>query len=187
VASIVADLFGVSGRQMLTALIAGERVPQAPAGQLTDHNAQLIALGLDCIDVLKRQIAELDQQIGVVVALLAAQMEQLRSIQSVGATAVRQILAEIGTDISRFGSRPRLASWAGVCSGNDESAGKRRQGRMRKENRDLRRVFVPCTSAARTPHLSWPNVPTARKAFGWEEGSRGGGTQNPADDRSSAR
>jgi transposase len=127
--SVVADLFGVSGRQILVALIAGERDPQALAtlargrlrqklpalelalaGQFTDHHAQLIALGLDLIDVLHRQIAELDQQIGVLVAPLAPQMEQLQSIPGVGASAPRQILAEIGIDMSRFGAAPCLAS-----------------------------------------------------------------------------
>jgi transposase len=165
---VVADLFGVSGRQMLAALITGERDPQALAtlargrlrqklpalelaltGQFTDHHAQLIALGLDLIDVLNRQIAELDQQIGVLIAPLTPQMEQLESIPGVGGTAARQILAAIGSDMGRFGSAPRLASWAGVCPGNDESAGKRRQGRTRKGNRYLRRVLVQCAWAAR--------------------------------------
>lgn len=166
--SIVADLFGVSGRQMLAALIAGERDPQALAslargrlrqklpalelalaGQFTEHHAQLIALGLELIDVLNRQIATLDQQIGVLVTPLAPQVEQLVSIPGVEATAARQILAEIGTDMRRFGSDARLASWAGVCPGNDESAGKRRQGRTRKGNRYLRRVLVQGAWAAR--------------------------------------
>jgi hypothetical protein len=100
-------------------------------------------------DVLNRQIAALDQQIGVLVASLASQMGQLRSIPGLEATAARRTLAEIGIDMSRFGSAPRLASWAGVCPGNDESAGKRRQGRTRKGNCDLRRVLVRCAWAAR--------------------------------------
>jgi transposase len=67
----------------------------------------------------------------------------------VDATAARAILAEIGTDMSRFGTAARLASWAGVCPGNDESAGKRRRGKTRKGNRYLRRVLVQCAWAAR--------------------------------------
>lgn len=64
-------------------------------------------------------------------------------------TAARAILAEIGSDMSRFGSAARLASWAGVCPGNNESAGKRRRGQTRKGNRYLRRVFIQCAWAAR--------------------------------------
>jgi transposase len=168
VASVVADLFGVSGRRMRAALIAGERHPQvladlavrrlrrqlpelelALAGQLTEHHARLIPLSLELIDLLDRQIAMLDQQIGALVAPLTPPMEQRISIPGVEATAARAILAEIGTDMSRFGSASRLASWAGVCPGNNESAGKQRRGRTRKGNRYLRRVLVQCAWAAR--------------------------------------
>jgi transposase len=166
--SVVADLFGVSGRRMLAALIAGERDPKVLAafakgrlrrklsqlevaltGQFTPHHARLIQGALDLIDLLDRQIADLNQQIGDLVAPLTAQMEQLTSIPGVETTAARVILAEIGTDMSRFGADSRLASWAGMCPGNDESAGKRRGGRTRKGNRYLRRVLVQCAWAAR--------------------------------------
>jgi transposase len=167
-ASVVADLFGVSGRRMLAALIAGERDPHVLAsfargrlrrklaelelalqGQFTTHHARLIALALEVIDLMSRQIAELDQQIGELIAPLYPQIEQLVSIPGVEATAARAILAEIGTDMSRFGSDARLSSWAGVCPGNHESAGKRRRGRTRKGNRYLRRILVQCAWAAR--------------------------------------
>jgi transposase len=167
-ASVVADLFGTSGRRMLAALIAGEREPKALAalargrlrrklpqlevaltGQFTPHHARLIQGALELIDLLDRQIMDLNQQIGDLVAPLAPQMEQLTSIPGVETTSARMILAEIGTDMSRFGSDSRLASWAGMCPGNDESAGKRRRGRTRKGNRYLRRVLVQCAWAAR--------------------------------------
>ena len=166
--SVVTDLFGVSGRRMLAALIAGERdantlaalalgklrrkLPQlelALAGQFTAHHARLIQGALDLIDLLDRQIAELDQQIGELVHPLRPQITQLDSIPGVDETAARDILAEIGTDMSRFGDAARLASWAGLCPGNNESAGKRRHGRTRKGNRYLRRVLVQCAWAAR--------------------------------------
>jgi transposase len=166
--SVVADLFGASGRRMLAALIAGEREPKALAalargrlrrklpqlevaltGQFTPHHARLIQGALELIDLLDRQIMDLSQQIGDLVAPLAPQMEQLTSLPGVETTSARVILAEIGTDMSRFGSDSRLASWAGMCPGNDESAGKRRRGRTRKGNRYLRRVLVQCAWAAR--------------------------------------
>jgi transposase len=167
-ASVVTDLFGVSGRRMLAALIAGERDPQALAGlalgrlrrklpqlevaltgQFTHHHATIIQASLELVDLLNRQIADLDSQIGELVAPLESQITQLDSIPGVDKTAARDILAEIGTDMSRFGSAIRLASWAGVCPGNNESAGKRRRGKSRKGNRYIRRVLVQCAWAAR--------------------------------------
>jgi transposase len=98
---------------------------------------------------MHRQIAELDQQIGELITPLYPQIGQLISIPGVEATSARMILAEIGIDMRRFGSDARLASWAGVCPGNDESAGKRRRGQTRNGHRDLRRVLVPCAWVAR--------------------------------------
>jgi transposase len=83
------------------------------------------------------------------VAPWTPQREQRISIPGVEATAARAILAEIGAEMRHFESAARLASWAGVCPGNDESAGKRRSGRTRKGHRYLRRVLVPCAWAAR--------------------------------------
>jgi transposase len=107
-AHVVSDLFGVSGRRMLTALIAGERHPQRLAalalgnlrrklpqlelalqGQFTDHHARLIQGALDLIDLLDRQIRELDEQIGELVAPLAPQVKQLESLPGVKETAAR--------------------------------------------------------------------------------------------------
>src|SRR5205085_9767650 len=159
---------GRSGRRMLAALIAGERDPKqlaalalgvlrrklpqlalALTGQFTEHHAWLIQGALDLSDLLNRQLTALDQHIGELVTPLAPQMEQLISIPGVETTAARAILAAIGTEMQHFGPAARLASWAGVCPGNDESAGKRRSGRTRKGNRYLRRVLVQCAWAAR--------------------------------------
>jgi len=75
-------------------------------------------------------------------APLQLQIAQLDSIPGVDIIAARDIIAEIGTDMSRFGDAARLASWAGVCPGNHESAGKRYRGKTCKGNRSLRRVLV---------------------------------------------
>jgi transposase len=166
--SVVSDLFGVTGRRMLAALVAGERDPQVLAslalgslkhkrpqlalaltGQFTAHHGTLLGLLLELIEMLDRQIATLDQQIGALVAPLQAQIAQLDSIPGVDIIAARDILAEIGTDMSRFGDAARLASWAGVCPGNHESAGKRYRGKTRKGNRYLRRILVQCAWGAR--------------------------------------
>ena len=83
-------------------------------------------------------------------APLAPQVQQLDSLPGVKETAARVILAAIGTDMSRFDSAARLAAWAGVCPGNNDSAGKCRRGKARKGHRYLRRVLVHCAWAART-------------------------------------
>jgi transposase len=166
--SVVSDLFGVTGRRILAALVAGERTPQVLAsaalgtlkgkraqlelaltGQFTAHHGRLLALLLELIEVLDRQIADLDRQIGELVAPLQRQIEQLDSIPGVDVTAARDIVAEIGTDMHRFGDAARLASWAGVCPGNNESGGKRHRGKTRKGNRYLRRLLVQCAWGAR--------------------------------------
>ena len=107
----------------------------ALTGQFTAHHGTLLAVLLELIEVLDRQIATLEQQIGALVAPLQAQIAQLDSIPGVDIIAARDILAEIGTDMRRFGDAARLASWAGVCPGNHESAGKRYHGKTRKGNR----------------------------------------------------
>jgi transposase len=108
------------------------QVALALTGQCTAHHGTLLAVLLELMEVLDRQIATLDQQIGALVAPLQAQIAQLDSIPGVDIIAARDILAEIGTDMSRFGDAARLASWAGVCPGNHESAGKRYHGKTRK-------------------------------------------------------
>jgi transposase len=167
-ASVVSDVFGKSGRRMLDALVAGKRDPQklsamalgtlrrkipqlevALEGQFTAHHARLIAGALELVDVLGRQMAEIDQQLQEVLGPMAPQLEQLDSIPGVDEITARDIIAEIGLDMTRFGSASRLAAWAGLSPGNNESAGKRRKGRTRKGNRYLRRVLVQCAWATR--------------------------------------
>ena len=186
-ASVVSDVFGKSGRQMLQALLHGERDAQqlaslalgrlrrklpelklALAGQCTEHHGRLLALSLELIELLERQIAELDEQIRLLVEPFLPQNEQLDSIPGVDATAARDILGEIGTDMSRFGSAARLASWVKVSPGNNASAGKRRPGRTGKGNRYLRRILVQCAWAARgTPDVSGAHLSAPRSTHQW--------------------
>ena len=166
--SVVSDVFGKSGRQMLKALIEGERDAQqfaslalgrlrrklpelelALTGQFTEHHGRLIALALELIDGWERQRAALHEQMRLLIEPLLPQSEQLDSMPGVDATAARDILGEIGTDMSRLGSAARWAAWAQVSPGNNASAGKRRHGRTGKGNRSLRRVLVQCAGAAR--------------------------------------
>ncbi len=168
VAHAMSDLFGKSGRWMLKALCEGERDPTrlaalalgtlrrklpelelALTGQFTEHHGRLIEGELDLMELLERQIAELDEQIREATEPFAPQLELLQSLPGVKSITARDIIAEIGPDMSRFGPAKRLSSWAGVAPGNNESAGKRRKGRTNKGNRYLRRVLVQCAWAAR--------------------------------------
>ena len=168
VAHVISDLFGTSGRRMLKALCAGERDPQklaalamgtlrrklpelalALTGQCTAHHGRLIQGELVLLELLERQSADLDEQIRQATEPFAPQLEQLQSIPGIQAITARDITAEIGTEMRRFGSATRVSSWAGVSPGNNESAGKRRKGRTGKGNRYLRRVLVQCAWAAR--------------------------------------
>jgi transposase len=167
-ANVVSDPFGASGRAMMEALIKGGRTPQEMAelakgvlrrkipqlevaleGSFTEHHGALIRLNLEVLDLLNRQIAELDERIGTLAEPLRDELEQLKSIPGVQETAARTIIAEIGADMSRFVSAGRLASWAGLCPGNNESAGKRKSGRTRRANRHLRRILIECAWALR--------------------------------------
>lgn len=170
-ANVATDMFGKSGRAMLDALIAGERDPKtlselaigrlrvkipqlelALEGQFTEHHGALIRMSLCQVDLLDEQIGEIDERIAKLVQAtprVQAAIEQLESIPGVEQTAARIVVSEIGTDMGRFETDKRLGSWAGVCPGNNESAGKSKGGRTRKGNRYLRRVLNQSAWAAR--------------------------------------
>jgi transposase len=142
---VASDIFGVSGRAMLAALIAGEREPkrlaalartrlraklgqlqEAFTGQFTDHHAFLLATMLARIDQASADIAKLDCQIEAEIAPFGAAVERLDEITGVGRTAAQTIIAEIGTDMTRFPTPAHLASWAKFAPGVKQSAGKQR-------------------------------------------------------------
>jgi transposase len=168
--SVASDVLGVSGRAMLRALLAGERDPavladlakgvlrrkipdlqQALRGRFDAHHGVLIGITLDHIEHLEAAIAALDHQINEVVAPFAAARDRLTTIPGVGKRAAETIVAEIGVDMSRFPTPGHLASWAGMCPGNNVTGGKSRSGRTTKGNLWLRDILVQCAwSAART-------------------------------------
>jgi transposase len=164
--SVVSDPFGKSGRAMLDSLIAGYHDPKALAqmakgvlrrkipqlevalqGSFTEHHAALIRLSLAAVDLFDTQIHELDERIGTMVYPLRKEVDQVKSIPGVKETAARTIISEIGTDMSRFVSDTRISSWAGMCPGNNESAGKRKSGKTNRRNRHLRRILIECAWA----------------------------------------
>jgi transposase len=167
-ASVATDALGVSGRAMLEAIIAGQDDPEVLAdlaqrklrakipqlrlalhGRVTDHHRFLLRLLLDELTHLEALIGRLTQRITEVLpSPFVEAVERLTTIPGIGAQAAENILAEIGTDMDQFGSAPRLASWTGMCPGNNESAGKRKSGKTTKGNRWLRATLVQVAWAA---------------------------------------
>ena len=165
--SVISDVIGASGRAMIEALIAGEtdplrlanlassRIKASPAalgealrGRVTRHHRFLLRLHLQQIDALDRAIAEVDKEVEANLAPFRELIPVLTSIPGIGELAARILLAEIGADMSRFPTAGHLISWAGLCPGNDESAGKRRSTRMRKGAPWLKTTLIQCAWAA---------------------------------------
>jgi len=168
-ACVATDIMGVSGRQMMRAPISGEQDPEAlselakgklrkklPAlrkalqGRFSGHHAFLLERMLAHIEDLEDDIEALSQRIEEEIAPFAPAVELLRTIPGVERRAAEVIVAEIGTDMSRFPTAGHLASWAGICPGQRESAGKRKSGKTRKGSEWLRKTLTECARAART-------------------------------------
>ena len=174
--SVASDVLGVSGRAMLAALVAGERDPdvladlakgvlrkklpelrEALRGRFRDHHALLIRLSLDHAAHLEAAIAELDAQVDEVMAPFVEARDHLDTITGIGKRAAETIIAEIGVDMGRFPSAAHLASWAGMCPGNNITGGKRHSGRTTKGNLWLADVLNQCAwsaSRARDTYLA---------------------------------
>jgi len=166
-ASVASDVLGVSGRAMLEAIIAGESDPevlaglargtlrkkhdalvQALTGRVQDHHRFLLRTLLAHVDQLTQAIAELSEEIARRLEPYADAVALLCTIAGVKRRVAEVVLAEIGPDLSRFVDARHLCSWAAICPGNHESAGKRRSGRMRHGNRWLRGVLLQAAWAA---------------------------------------
>jgi transposase len=166
-ASVATDILGTSGREILAALLAGatdaaamaqsargrlrEKLPalaQALVGQFGAHQRFMVAQQLAHIDFLDATIAAVSGEIATRLHPVADLVERLDTIPGIGRYVAEALLAEIGTDMSRFPTAGHLASWAGMCPGSHESAGKQRSGRTRKGNAWLRAQLVQAAHAA---------------------------------------
>ncbi len=164
---VASDILGVSGRAMLDALVAGERDPEVLAGmakgrlrakipQLQEalrgrfgtHHALIIGVAIDHVRQIEAAIATLDRRIDEVISPFAAARDRLDTITGVGKRAAEVIIAEIGADMSRFPTPGHLASWAGMCPGNNITGGKRRSGHTQHGDVWLRDVLTECAWAA---------------------------------------
>jgi transposase len=154
--SVATNVVGKSGREMIEALIAGERDPEVLAemaktrmrskipelrralvGRFDAHHGMLARMHLEHIDQLDALVARLDTEVDRLMAPFAEPATRLVSIPGIAKRNAEVIVAEIGTDMSRFPDPAHLASWAGLAPGNYESAGKRKSGRAPKGNPGL--------------------------------------------------
>lgn len=166
-ATVVSDVMGVSGRAMLQALVAGDTDAEALAelargrlrqklpllrralqGQFRRHHALLVGQMLSKIEFLEELIATLTTEIDERLAPFAATLARLDTIPGVDRRSATAILVETSGEMARFPTAGHLCSWATVCPGQDESAGKRRSGRTRKGNRYLKAALVEAALGA---------------------------------------
>lgn len=166
-AAVATDIMGTSGREILAALVAGrseaatlaqlargrlrEKIPQleqALVGQFDAHQRFLVAQQLAHIDFLDEQIERVSAEIAQRMRPFEDAVALLDTIPGVGRRTAEMLVAEIGTDMTRFPTAAHLAAWAGVAPGNNESAGKRRHAQTRKGSPWLRAALVEAAQAA---------------------------------------
>jgi transposase len=165
---VASDIFGVSGRAMMAALVAGERDPKALAqmartslrrkisrleeaftGYFTDHHAFLLSTMLARIDAVAADITRVDTRIEELITPFAAAVDRLDEITGIGRTAAQVAIAEIGLDMDRFPTPGHLCSWAKFAPGISESAGKKKgSGSTGHGNPYLARVLGEAAVAA---------------------------------------
>ena len=165
--SVLTDVMGVSGRAMVEALVAGTTDPQVLAelargqlrkklpalrraltGRFRPVHAFLLEQILAKIDYLDEALDRLTAEIDRHVAPFASMLTALDTIPGINRLGAISLLAETGGDMTRFPTAAHLCSWAGMCPGHDESAGKRRSGQTRKANRYLRATLIQAGAAA---------------------------------------
>lgn len=166
--SVASDVLGKSGREILAGLAAGradaaaladlaqgqlrKKLPlleRALVGRFGAHQRFLVARQLAHLDELDGLIAEVSAEIAERVRPFEDAVARLDTIPGVGRVTAEVLVAEVGTDMTRFPTDGHLASWAALCPGHHESAGKRTSGKTRKGNRALRTALVEAAKAAR--------------------------------------
>lgn len=181
--TVATDILGASGRQMIKALIAGERDPAVLAelakgalrlkrhalgaaltGRFTEHHAFLAHQVLAHVEYLDGAITQCDARIEAHTRPFAGRIDQLCTIPGVARRSAEALLAEVGDDMTPFPTAQHLASWACVCPGNDVSAGKRRSGKTRRGNRWLRMTLIESAWAAARTRRTYFGAQYARLA-----------------------
>lgn len=173
--SVVKDITGKSARKLLQRIIDddipdSEEVSKLVHGRLrpkldqivasiegitTPLQRKLLAQIIDHIDDLNRRIGELDKMVKEYMAEYESAIAAIDEIPGIARRSAEVILAEIGLDMSRFPSAAHLCSWAGICPGNYQSAGRRKHGRTRKGNAALKTILTQCAKSAKTVKSSY--------------------------------
>jgi transposase len=176
-ATVASDVMGASGRAMMHALISGQGEPEVLAelakGRLRrklpelrkalttrfrDHHAFLLGRMLAHVEDLESDIQAISERVEATIAPFARQVELRTTIPGVGKRSAEVILAEIGSDMSQFPTAAHLASWAGVCPGQRESAGKRKSAKTRRGSAVLRTTLIECAHAAARTKATYLNA-----------------------------
>jgi transposase len=166
-ATVASDILGVSGRDMLHALVAGTTDPvvladlargtlrkklpalrQALTGRFRPHHAFMVSQHFGHLDYLDEAIAALSARIEEALRPFARQQQRLDSIPGIAQRTAEVLIAEIGVNMRQFPTAQNLASWAGLCPGQNESAGKHKSGRIRPGNRWLRMALIEAATLA---------------------------------------
>ena len=172
--SIVSDITGVSSRKLLTQVLTGditednidslihismtekrEQIILAMEGALSPVQKKLLKAILSHIDDMTQRIRDLDDIINAEMKRYEDDIKALDEIPGIGKRSAEIIIAEIGTDMSRFPTAAHLASWSGLCPGNNESAGKRKNGKTNKGNKNLKSTLIQCAKAAKNNKNSY--------------------------------
>lgn len=165
--NVATDILGVSGRAMIEALVSGttdahqlaelakgrlrEKIPalrKALEGRFNEHHAFLITHLFSHLDHLDKLIGSLTLRVEKQMRPFVETIDRLMTIPGVDRKTAEVMVAEIGVDMGRFPSSRHLASWAGMCPGNNESAGKRKSGKTRKGSKWLRTALIEAANAA---------------------------------------
>lgn len=167
-ASVVSKIDGVSSMTMIQALLDKDRLSkeeitdmargklkskvdqlvEALNGKVTDHHRFLLKLHLNNIAFLADQVQEIDEQIQKLMIPFQKEESLIQTIPGISKISAKAIISEIGVDMSQFPSEAHLASWAGICPGNNESAGVKKSGKIRKGNRYLKAILIEVAWAA---------------------------------------
>jgi transposase len=165
--SVLSDVMGKSGIAILRAIVAGQSNPEILAdlaqgnarkkraelvealhGRVRQHHRELLRVHLELVNALKQAVAELDAQVGKSFASIQESARLLTTMPGISDLTAQAIVADIGTDMTRFPSDAHLRSWACICPRNDESAGKRRSTSVRKGGSWLKTTLVSAAWAA---------------------------------------
>ena len=188
--SVVSDVFGKSGMAMIKAIIDGENSPDILAnlakgslvnkktqlrkalnGRITEHHRFMLKMILDNITMISDQVEQLEERMATYLKQMDQDVRLLKTIPGVSNQIATGIIAEIGTDMDHFPSHKHLASWAGVCPGNNESAGKKMSTRTTQGNKYLKTTLVEAAWVASRSKTN-PALAKKHKSLSIRRGSK---------------